>query len=201
VTVLEQLPPGPALARAYSTRAAVFGVSDDDAAIKWGERALALAEQVGCPDAIGDTLNVVGLVELRQGNAAGLVKLDRSRELALQAGDEVGVARSFLHPAMACAGRREWALAERYIQPGLAFCRERGLDAWQAMLATLGAEAALARGRWDEAERTAATILAWPADGAAHARSIALVRRALDLLHGLGARGGGGGGPAAARAR
>ncbi len=36
-------------------------------------------------------------------------------------------------------------LAERYIQPGLAFCLERGLDAWQGMLTTLAAEAALAR--------------------------------------------------------
>jgi hypothetical protein len=62
-------------------------------------------------------------------------------------------------------------LAERYIQPGLAFCRDRGLDAWQGMLTTLAAEAALARGRWDEAGSTAATILAWPAEGFAHTPS------------------------------
>ena len=47
---------------------------------------------------------------------------------------------------MALAGRREWVLAERYIQPGLAFCRERGMDAWQGMLTTLAADVALARG-------------------------------------------------------
>jgi hypothetical protein len=66
-------------------------------------------------------------------------------------------------------------LAERYIQPGLAFCRDRGLDAWQGMLTTLAAEAALARGRWDEAGSTAATILAWPAEGFAHIHAVALM--------------------------
>ena len=175
VTVLEQLPPGPELARTYNTMAAVLGVGDDDAALRWGERAIELAERVGCLDAMADTLNIVGTVELRRGDLDGLVKLDRSRELAQQAGDEFGVARAYMHPAMVLAARREWVLAERYIQPGLAFCLERGLDAWQGMLTTLAAEAALARGRWDEAGSTAAAILAWPAEGFTHARVSALV--------------------------
>ena len=175
VTVLEQLPPGPELARTYNTMAAVLGVGDDDAAIRWGEKALELAERVGCLDAMADTLNIVGTVELRRGDLNGLVKLDRSRELAQQAGDEFGVARAYMHPAMVLAARREWVLAEGYIQPGLAFCLERGLDAWQGMLTTLAAEAALARGRWDEAGSTAAAILAWPAEGFTHARVSALV--------------------------
>jgi DNA-binding CsgD family transcriptional regulator len=175
VAVLEQLVPGPELARTYSTMAAVLGVGDDEAGIRWGGKALELAERVGCLDAMGDTLNIIGTVELRRGNLDGLAKLDRSRELAQQAGDEVGVARTYLHPAMALAGRREWVLADRYIQPGLAFCRERGMDAWQGMLTTLAAEAALARGRWDEAGGTAARILAWPAEGSAHIRPFALV--------------------------
>jgi DNA-binding CsgD family transcriptional regulator len=175
VTVLEQLPPGPELARTYSTMAAVLGVGDDDAGIRWGEKALALAERVGCLDAMGDTLNIVGTVELRQGNLDGLIKMDRSRELAEQTGDELGVARTYLHPALVFSGRREWVLAERYIQPGLVFCRERGLDAWQGILTTMAAEAALAQGRWDEAGSMAATILAWPSEGFAHIRALALV--------------------------
>jgi DNA-binding CsgD family transcriptional regulator len=175
VMVLEQLPPSPELARAYNTMAAVLGVGDDGAGLRWGEKALELAEQVGCLDAMGDTLNIVGTIELRQGNPDGLVKLERSRELAQQAEDELGVARAYLHPALALVGRREWVLAERYIEPGLAFCYERGLDAWQAGLTTLAAEAAAARGRWDEAVSTASAILEWPAEGFAQMRVGALV--------------------------
>lgn len=175
LAVLEQLPPGPELAHAYSTMAAVFGVGDDDEGLRWGERALELAGRVGCLDAMGNTLSIVGTVELRQGKMGGLAKVDRSRELAQQSGDEFGAARAYLLPAMALAGRREWVLADRYIQPGLAFCRERGLDAWQRMLTRLAADAALAQGRWDEAGSTAATILAWPAEGFVHTRAGALV--------------------------
>jgi DNA-binding CsgD family transcriptional regulator/tetratricopeptide (TPR) repeat protein len=174
VTALEQLPPGPELARTYNTMAAVLGLGDDDAAIRWGERALELAEHVGCLDAMGNTLNILGTAQLRQGNLDGLVKLDRSRELAQQAGDDLGIARAYLHSAAVLAARREWVLADRYIEPGLAFCRERGLDAWLVWLTTIAAEAALARGRWDEAVSTAATLLAWPAEGLTRTRVSAL---------------------------
>ena len=175
VALLEQLPPGPELARTYNTMAAVLGIGDDDEAVRWGERALALAEQVGCLDAVGDTLNILGTAELRQGNMDGLAKLDRSLELALQAGDELGVARAYMHPGAVLALRREWLLAERYLRPGQAYCRDRGLQAWEGWLTTLSAEAALALGRWDEAMRSADTILAWPAEGFSHSRVSALV--------------------------
>jgi DNA-binding CsgD family transcriptional regulator len=168
VTVLEQLPPGPELARAYNAMAAALGVGDDDAALRWGQRAIELAERVGCLDAVGDTLNLVGMVELRRGNLDGLARMDRSRELAEQAGDELGVVRAYMHPASVLAARREWVLADRYIQPGLAFCRDRGLEAWRGWATTLAAESALARGRWDEAGSTAAAILAWPGEGFSH---------------------------------
>ena len=82
---------------------------------------------------------------------------------------------AFRHEIARLVVEESLLLADRYIQPGLAFCRERGLDIWQGMLTTLAAEAALARGRWDEADSTAATILAWPAQGFAHMRAAALV--------------------------
>ena len=175
VTVLEQVPAGPELARAYNSMAAVLGVFDDGEALRWGEKAIDLAERVGCVDAIADTLNIVGTAQLRLGDLDGLVKLDRSRELAQQAGDELGVVRAYERPAAVLAARREWVLAERYIEPGLVFCRERGLESSLAWLTVLAAEAGLARGRWDDATSTAGTILAWPAEGFSHARISALV--------------------------
>jgi DNA-binding CsgD family transcriptional regulator len=175
VAVLEQLPPGPELARACNTMAAVLGVFDDDAALRWGKRAIELAEEVGCLDAVAEALNIVGIVELRQGNMDGLVRLDRSRELAEQAGDEFATARAYVNPAAVLAARCEWVLADRYIQPGLAFCREHGLDHWLGWLTTMAAEAALARGRWDEAVSTAEAIQAWPVDRFPHAHLSALV--------------------------
>ena len=155
--------------------AAVRGIGNDDDGLRWGNQALELAERVGCPDAMVDTLNIVGTIELRQGNMGGLAKLDRSRDLAQETGDELGIARAHLLPSMVLASRREWVLAEHYINPGLAFCRERGLDAWQGILITLSAEAALAQGRWDEALSTATAILAWAPEVFLHARASALM--------------------------
>jgi hypothetical protein len=99
----------------------------------------------------------------------------RSRELAQQAGDELGVIRACERPAAVLAARREWVLAERYIEQGLVFCRERGLESSLAWLTVLAAEAGLALGRWDDAASTAGTILAWPAEGFSHPRISALV--------------------------
>ncbi len=175
VTVLEQVPAGPELARAYNAMAAVLGVFDDGEALRWGEKAIDLAERVGCVDAVADTLNIVGTAQLRLGDLDGLVKLDRSREMAQQAGDELGVVRAYERPAAVLAARREWMLAERYIEPGLVFCRERGLESSLAWLTVLAAEAGLARGRWDDAASTAGTILTWPAEGFSHPRISALV--------------------------
>ncbi len=175
VALLERQPPGRELACAYNAMAAVTGIFDDDGAVLWGKKAIEVAEQAGCLDAVGDTLNIVGTAELRQGNLDGLAKLDRSREIAQLTGDEAGVARSYMHPTAALAGRREWVLAERYLRQGREFCRERGLHGFYAWLTTFAAEAALAQGRWAEAVSAAAEILAWPADGFRQFRVTALV--------------------------
>jgi DNA-binding CsgD family transcriptional regulator len=175
VAALEELPPGPGLARCYSSMAATTGIADDAEGARWARKAIALAERVGCLDAAADALNILGSIQLRLGNLDGLAELDRSRELARQAGDELGVARAYLHPAIALAARREWLLAERYIRPGLGFCREHGLVAWEAWLISLSAETALARGRWDEAAAIAAEIIARPADRLPLSRVSALV--------------------------
>jgi DNA-binding CsgD family transcriptional regulator/tetratricopeptide (TPR) repeat protein len=174
VALLEQLPPSPQLARAYNSLAALLGVVGDDQALRWAERAIELAERIGCLEAIGDALNIAGTAELRDGNLEGLAKLDRSRELAQQAGDELGIGRAYLHPAAALASRREWVLAERYITLALEFSADRGLEGWWGWLATMAAEAALARGRSDEAADIATAILDRPVGAASFSRAPAL---------------------------
>jgi DNA-binding CsgD family transcriptional regulator/tetratricopeptide (TPR) repeat protein len=175
VALLERQPPGRELARAYNAMAAVTGIIDDDGAVLWGKKALEVGEQVGCLEEIGDTLSLIGTAELRAGNLGGLEKLEQSREIARQAGDERGVAASFARPAATLAGRREWLLAGRYISDGRDFCRDRGLESFYGWLTAVSAEEALARGRWDEAVRTAAEILGMPVAGYRTLRITALL--------------------------
>jgi hypothetical protein len=159
VAVLEQLPPGLELARSYATLSAISGVDDDAEAIRRGNEAIDLAELVGCPDALVYALNNVGTAELRGGNSDGLAKLERSRNLALDTGDEAGVGRAYLHLGVALTGRHEWLLAEHFLDPGIEYCREHGMEAWQLWLTAMSAESALARGRWDDGIMIASSVI------------------------------------------
>jgi DNA-binding CsgD family transcriptional regulator/tetratricopeptide (TPR) repeat protein len=176
IAVLEQLPPGGELARSYATLSSTYhGVGEEAEAIRWGTEAIELAERVGCADALVYALNNVGVVELRRGDLGGLAKLERSLDLATKAGDEAGVGRAYLHLGIVLAGRREWLLAERFFAPGIGYCRDRGMEAYQLWLTALQAESALARGHWDDAAAIAESILSTAPDGPGLPRCSALV--------------------------
>jgi DNA-binding CsgD family transcriptional regulator len=176
VAVLEQLPQGPELARSYATLSATYhGGGEDAEAIRWGTHAIELADRVGCTDALVYALNNVGTVELRQGDPGGLAKLERSRDLAAETGDEAGVGRAYLHLGIVLSARREWLLAERFLAPGVSYCREHGMEAYQLWLTALRAESALARGHWDDAAAIATSILSTGAKGLGIPRCSALV--------------------------
>src|SRR5207247_7055488 len=85
VGLLERLPPGPELARAYATMASRRSIGlDPDAAVEWGERAIALAERLGEHEIVVRTLNHLGTVEGLAGR--GTARLERSLDLALEHG-------------------------------------------------------------------------------------------------------------------
>src|SRR6185312_371921 len=59
--LLEGLPPGPELAMAYSNMSQLRMLArDSDAGIAWGERAIALADQLGEDEILVHALNNVG---------------------------------------------------------------------------------------------------------------------------------------------
>jgi len=176
VTVLERLAPGPELARAYATLSASYGLTDDASGVEWGMRAIQLAEETSCTDALVYALNNVGTIELRRADPAGLAKLERSRELAEAAGDELSVGRAYLHLSLALAPRRDWPLADRYISAGIAYCRDHGLEPWMWWLTVLKAASELNRGHWTTAATSAESVLSTtPPDSFSQARLDALL--------------------------
>lgn len=156
VEILEKAPPGPALARAYSARSHVSILRDEhEQAIDWGQPAIELAERVGETEALVNALNNVGTMELEQGVGAGRAKLERSLELARRAGLETDVGRAYINLCAAFARLHDWRLVEKYAEPGIEYCRSRGLEAWLHNLLSVKAEAELALGQWDKAAETA----------------------------------------------
>ena len=180
VRVLEQAPPGAELARAYSALAGLSMLTYDPAlTMEWGAKAIALADEVGDREALVHALNNVGTVELNNGNPAGQAKLERSLELARQwqLGPDAGRAYINLNEGLRHCGR--WGEALSWVERGIDYTRELGLEAWLNCLTGSRGVIELALGRWDEAAATAETILAGPRNQVIGPRSDALVTLAL----------------------
>lgn len=175
VAVLEQLPPHRELALACVYLSSAYALTLQPDAVSWGEKAIALGEQVNCPEAVYGGLNNIGTVELFRGDLAGLAKLNRSRELAEQAGDSLGVVRGYLHTCWMLSTRREWELLEQYLVPAIDRCSKDGLELSADQLRTQGLKAHLARGRWEAAAREARSWLARPDPPAPAFRCTALI--------------------------
>ena len=165
VGVLEQSPPGVALARAYSALAGLSMLTFDPApTLEWGAKAIALAGEIGDREALVHALNNVGTVELNFGNPGGQAKLERSLELARQWRLGTDAGRAYINLSEGLRHRGRWSEALAWIERGIEYTRELGLEAWLKCL--IGGQAAveLALGRWDDAAATADAILAGPRD-------------------------------------
>lgn len=163
VAILEQIPQGPELARAYSALTAFSMVASDlDETLAQGTRAIELAERVGDTEALVNALNSVGVVEVDYGIPGGWERIERSLELSLEAELANDVGRAYLNLAALSTVHNNWARADAYIPPGIEYCRENGLEAWLNFLVGARAESELAQGRWTAATDTAKEILDLP---------------------------------------
>jgi DNA-binding CsgD family transcriptional regulator len=165
VRVLEQEPPGAELARAYSYLAGIAMLDYDFAqTITLGGKAIAIATEVDDLEALVRALNNVGTAELISGNPAGQVKLERSLELARQA--NLGTVAGVAYMNLSCASIHHWCWREAlvWIERGIEYTRELGLEAWVKCLVGERAVVELALGRWDDAAATAQALLDGPRD-------------------------------------
>jgi DNA-binding CsgD family transcriptional regulator/tetratricopeptide (TPR) repeat protein len=177
---LEQGPAGRELARAYASLAQLSMFADEaEETVEWGLRAIELAERLGDTEALVHALNSVGTIELARGNPAGREKLERSLTLATQEELTTDVGRAYINLVAAFARRLEWTVADRYIGPGIEYCRERGLEAWQGHLVAGKAESDLVHGRWEDAAATADSILSGPPSSVVGPRFDSLIVLAL----------------------
>jgi class 3 adenylate cyclase/tetratricopeptide (TPR) repeat protein len=161
--VLEQLPPSHELAMTYATVASLRKDADEfGEALAWGRRAVELAERLDDPETLIYALNTMGTTQLLGGNPDGLERLERSLELAEQADSADHVGRAFVHLVWAGTRLRNFELADRFLERGLAYVAERGLDLWRFYLLAFRARIELDRGQWSEAVDSAALIFQKP---------------------------------------
>jgi ATP/maltotriose-dependent transcriptional regulator MalT len=160
---LADLPAGRELAMAYSNRAQLHMVQGESAgAIQWGQRALQLARELDDKEIEAHALNNIGTAQLEDDDESGLDALQQSLQTSLAHGYEEHVARAYVNLSHDAVLRKHLAIAQDWLERGLAYCEARDLDAWAGYLAAMRARACFAAGQWEQAAGYAAQLLRSP---------------------------------------
>jgi DNA-binding CsgD family transcriptional regulator len=160
-SILEEMPPGPHLARVYDLIGGASLLFEDRAETeRWSRRAMELAAQVGDDFTVASARSILGSASALQGLPSGVEELERSLALAhdLEYGGDL-VGRIHVLLAMAGCRARSLDLMERAVEPGLAYCEEHDLAVWGRMLLATRGWVALERGDWDRAAVTVELVL------------------------------------------
>jgi len=161
VAVLEPLPPGRELAMAYCNVSHLYmNAEDADGTLLWGERALELAQRLNDAESSVYALINIATTDLLAG--VGAAKIEQALELAQREGLEEHAGRAFVALTWWSPRGRTYADGDRYLEPGLEYCSERGLDLWRPYLLAYRARSLLDRGSWDDAVDSASLVLQDP---------------------------------------
>jgi DNA-binding CsgD family transcriptional regulator/tetratricopeptide (TPR) repeat protein len=163
VSALEPLGPSVELAMAYANLAAArLNVEDAEGTRHWGRKAVDAATETGATAALVQALNSLGTMDMLVAGPDRTSDVERSIAIGEQAGSEEELLRGFSNMAWAAWRHRALADAERYIDAGLALCREPNYDLWRLHLLGYLAALRLEQARWDEAVETAKLTLRDP---------------------------------------
>ena len=152
IAVLRTLPPGPALAYAYRIQANLRMLNRDRAeSVRWGKKAIALAERFGEREIVVAGYNTVGAAMLVYGDDRGRAHLVRSLVLAREAALPEWIAGAFINLGSACGEVYRFADADRYLTEGIGYATERDLDYASHYMQAWLSLVRLYQGRWAEA--------------------------------------------------
>jgi DNA-binding CsgD family transcriptional regulator len=160
IEVLEKLPPGRELALAYVNQGGLRMLSrDTDDGVRWGERGLALAVEVGDSETRASALNTIGTSHLMAGRIErGREYLQQSLDLALGHGLQPRVASVYSMLASGLGEMYELEASEKAAHDYIAFARAHDQDT--GYIRSWLAAVLVYLGRWDEGSALAQELLA-----------------------------------------
>lgn len=163
LTILEPLGRSRELGVAYYDFARLRMLDrENDEAIEWGERAIELGNEFADKETVINAHNVVGSALLLAGDSKGRTYLQRSKELATEAGMDQHVANAVLNLGSALGELYELEDAIAYLSDGVQYSLDRDLDSHRLyMLAWLGL-CHLYQGGWQLAGEYAGQVLREP---------------------------------------
>jgi ATP/maltotriose-dependent transcriptional regulator MalT len=160
VALLEQVRSGRELGLAYANLSQLrLNAGDTEGALTWGRRAIEIGERLDDSELRVQVLINTGAAEFVAGVPGGREKLERSLELAREAGLEEERGRAYINLVWGATSRRDHATAGRYLQEGLEYATDRGQELWRVYLLAYRTHWHLARGHWDDALCSADLVL------------------------------------------
>lgn len=160
IDLLERLPPGQALAMAYSNRSQLFMLAEEnEPAIAWGNRALKIAQAIRDDEIIVHALTNIGAAELFSGEAAGFVKLERALAMAREQEMHDHVARCYANLSSFAVMHRDYGSAGGYLSQGIVYTADRDMDSYNIYLRGWKARMRFEQGAWLEAMGIAEEVL------------------------------------------
>ncbi len=158
--MLERVSPGVELAWAYSHQSQLdMLASQMEAAIHWGNRALALAERLGAEEIIIHALANIGTAKADHVRSGTCVEVERSFQLATAGNYHDHVERASCNLTCQYYNRRDYPSSLGYIERGVAYAAARELTHWEGYLRGWRAMIHVDQGDWTAAEGEIETIL------------------------------------------
>jgi DNA-binding CsgD family transcriptional regulator len=162
IGVLDSQPPSTTKARAFSYMSQLKMLSRQVAeCIAWGEKAIALAKELGDEEILAHALNNVGAVKMRDPSTReeALRQLQESLEISLKNSYHEHAARAYTNQGSYAIEIREFAFAKKVLETGIQYCEERDLSLWMIYMLYSKARLALETGHWDDACRIVDNLL------------------------------------------
>ncbi len=160
ISLLEMLPPSPALAMAYSARSqrAMTGHQVPEA-LEFGQRALELAERFQDNSVRAHALNNIGCALLISNAASGIAKLEESLAVALDNNLHDHAGRSYANLVSMAVDHHLAIVAARYIPEGSEYCEVHEVHDCLSYIRAYAAHFELNAGHWNEAAQLAGRLI------------------------------------------
>jgi DNA-binding CsgD family transcriptional regulator len=154
VKVLNDQPSSSAKAMAYSNMSQLKMLADQPVeCVYWGEKAIAIAKELGDDETLSHALNNVGTVrmEMQLYKQLGVDLLQQSLDLALKHSYHEHAARAYTNQASSAVKIKDYAFARQRLEAGIDYCEKLELDSWTAYMLSHQARLNLETGNWDKA--------------------------------------------------
>ena len=160
IEMLKYQPASLAKAMAFSNMSQLKMLSDESAeCMLWGEKAIAMANELDNEEVLCHALNNVGSVQMFIHLSEGITMLQQSLEIALRNSYYEHAARAYTNLASGLVKMKNYVFARKTLHDGIHYCEERDLKSWSFYMLSWKARLNLETGNWGEACSIADNLL------------------------------------------